>query len=128
MFLLAPAHPGCPGQNPQSRKMVVYVCALTLLVECQEGHRDSKKLNGGVPTDNHTNKAPFTQKNTEKPKTKLTNKTVRIAHVCAYVFEARCRFAYGPADDTATHYLIAPVNPDWFYLPGFTFLVTGSPG
>jgi len=28
-----------------------------------------------------------------------------------------------PADTTATHYLLlAPVNPDWFYLPG-----TGSP-
>ena len=23
MFLLVPAHPGCPGQNPQNRKMVV---------------------------------------------------------------------------------------------------------
>jgi len=34
----------------------------------------------------------------------------------------RCRFAYGPADATATHYLAA-VNPDWFYLS-----VTGSPG
>jgi len=27
MFLLLPAHPGCPGQNPEIRKMVVvYVC------------------------------------------------------------------------------------------------------
>jgi len=26
MFLLVPAHPGCPGQIPQSRKMVVCVC------------------------------------------------------------------------------------------------------
>jgi len=23
---------------------------------------------------------------------------------------------------------LTPVNPDWFYLPGFTFLVIGSPG
>ena len=30
-------------------------------------------------------------------------------------------------DATATHYL-APVNPDWFHLSGFTFLVPGSPG
>jgi len=37
---------------------------------------------------------------------------------------SRCRFAYGPADATATHYL----NPDWFYLPGFTFLVLAHPG
>jgi len=29
-----------------------------------------------------------------------------------YLSGARCRFAYGPADATATHYL-APVNPDW---------------
>jgi len=27
MFLLVPAHPGCPGQNPQSHKMVVCVCS-----------------------------------------------------------------------------------------------------
>ena len=26
MFLLVPAHPGCPGQNPKSHKMVVCVC------------------------------------------------------------------------------------------------------
>jgi len=26
MFFLVPAHPGCPGQNPQSRKTVVCVC------------------------------------------------------------------------------------------------------
>jgi len=23
---------------------------------------------------------------------------------------------------------VAPVNPDWFYLPGFTFLVPAHPG
>ena len=28
MFLLVPAHPGCPGQIPQSRKMVLCVCVL----------------------------------------------------------------------------------------------------
>jgi len=26
MFLLVPAHPGCPGQIPQSHKTVVCVC------------------------------------------------------------------------------------------------------
>jgi len=31
---------------------------------------------------------------------------------------ARCSFA--PS--------LAPVNPDWFYLPGFTFLVPAHPG
>ena len=30
MFLLVPAHPGCPGQIPQSRKTVVYVCVCVL--------------------------------------------------------------------------------------------------
>jgi len=31
----------------------------------------------------------------------------------------RCRFAYGPADATATHSsYLAPVIPDWFYLAG----------
>jgi len=28
MFLLVPAHPGFPGQIPQSRKTVVCVCVL----------------------------------------------------------------------------------------------------
>ena len=31
MFLLIPAHPGCPGQTPQSRKMVVCVCVCALV-------------------------------------------------------------------------------------------------
>jgi len=29
MFLLVLAHPGCPGQFPQSRKTVVCVCVYT---------------------------------------------------------------------------------------------------
>jgi len=32
MFLLVPAHPGCPGQIPQSRKTVVCVCVCMLEV------------------------------------------------------------------------------------------------
>ena len=32
------------------------------------------------------------------------------------------------ADATATQYLLLPVNPDWIYLPGFTFLVPAHPG
>jgi len=35
---------------------------------------------------------------------------------------------YGPADATVTHYLFAPVNPNWFCLPGFTFLVPAHLG
>ena len=31
MFLLVPAHPGCPGQIPQSRKTVVCVCVCICL-------------------------------------------------------------------------------------------------
>jgi len=30
MFLLVPAHPGCPGQIPESRKMVVCVCVCNI--------------------------------------------------------------------------------------------------
>jgi len=50
-----------------------------------------------------------------------------------YLSGSRCRFACGQADATATHYSLslAPVNPDWFYIPGFTFLVLAhlsSPG
>ena len=26
VYLLVPAHPGCPGQSPESRKMVVCLC------------------------------------------------------------------------------------------------------
>jgi len=39
MFLLVPAQPGCPRQNPQSCKMVVCVCVCVcvcvLWVECK---------------------------------------------------------------------------------------------
>jgi len=28
MFLLVPAHPGCPRQNPEIHKMVVCVCGV----------------------------------------------------------------------------------------------------
>jgi len=32
MFLLVPAHPGFPGQIPQSRKTVVCVCVFLYLI------------------------------------------------------------------------------------------------
>jgi len=32
MFLLVPAHPGCPGQFPQSRKTVVCVCVCVIII------------------------------------------------------------------------------------------------
>jgi len=44
-----------------------------------------------------------------------------------YVSWSRCRFSYDPADVTVTH-SVAPVNPDWFYLSVFTFLVPAYPG
>jgi len=34
MYLLVPAHPGCPGQGPQSCKMVVFVCVLPKVGWC----------------------------------------------------------------------------------------------
>ena len=40
-----------------------------------------------------------------------------------YLSGVMCRFAYGPADATATHFLLLRLNPDWFYLSG-----TGLPG
>ena len=88
MYLLVPAHLGCPGQNPQSRKMLVcVVCvvfritsklgfpfsALMLLVGWQEGQPAWKKLRGGM---------------------------------LAWLSGMRCRLAYSPADATATHYLL----------------------
>jgi len=71
--------------------------SLTLLVRRQEGHPACKKL------------------------------SVSDGCWCSCLSGARCRFAYGPADATATLSL-APINPDWFYLPGFTFLVPAYPG
>ena len=32
MFLLVPAHPVCPGQNPESHKMVVVVVLVVIIV------------------------------------------------------------------------------------------------
>jgi len=32
MFLLVPAHPGCPGHNPESCKMVVVVVVVVVVV------------------------------------------------------------------------------------------------
>jgi len=33
MFLLVPAHPGCPRQNSESRKMVVCVCVHVCMIK-----------------------------------------------------------------------------------------------
>jgi len=43
-----------------------------------------------------------------------------------YLSGARCRFAYAPADATATHCLLLLWNPDWFYHFGTSH--PGSPG
>jgi len=32
MYLLVPAHPGCPGHSPESHKMVVCVCGVCVCV------------------------------------------------------------------------------------------------
>jgi len=40
-----------------------------------------------------------------------------------YLTGKRCRFAYGPADATATRYLLLQLTQI-----GFTFLVTADPG
>jgi len=34
MFLLILAHPGCPGQNQESHKMVVFVCVRACVCVC----------------------------------------------------------------------------------------------
>ena len=34
MFILVPAHPGCPGQSPESCKMDVCVCACMRACMC----------------------------------------------------------------------------------------------
>jgi len=41
MYLLVPAHPGCPGQSPQSRKMVVCVCVGWLMYNMYQHHTAS---------------------------------------------------------------------------------------
>jgi len=42
MFLLVPAHLGCPGQNPESRKMVV--CCVCVCVCVCESLSDNANL------------------------------------------------------------------------------------
>jgi len=45
MFLLVPAHLGCPGQNPKSRKTVVYcVCVPKFKEQNYPTKSDSSKL------------------------------------------------------------------------------------
>jgi len=46
----------------------------------------------------------------------------------AWLSGMRCRFAYSPADATATHYLLLQQIQIGFNLPGFTFLVPAHPG
>jgi len=45
MFLLVPAHPGCPGQIPQSHKTVVCVCVCTQVTRYQRGKNQEGKTN-----------------------------------------------------------------------------------
>jgi len=73
-------------------------CALTLLVGQQEGHPACKKLIGGM----------------------LVWYWLPVwgeMQICIWPSWFHC------------HSLtLAPINPDWFYLPGFTFLVPAHPG
>jgi len=51
MYLLVPAHPGCPGQSPESCKMVVCVCvfyAACFLVLYSVSPVLAKRLAGGT--------------------------------------------------------------------------------
>ena len=47
MFLLEPAHPSCPRQNPESSKMVVCVCVLSFTIPslCESSMQDSSSFN-----------------------------------------------------------------------------------
>jgi len=44
---------------------------------------------------------------------------------CGYLSEVRCIW---PSRCYSHSLSLAPVNPDWFYLPAFTFLVLAHPG
>jgi len=44
-----------------------------------------------------------------------------------YLYGARCRSAYGQLMPLPLNALAA-VNPDWSYVPGYTFLVPAHPG
>jgi len=39
MYLLVPAHPGCPGQSPESCKMVVCVCVCVCVCVIENWHK-----------------------------------------------------------------------------------------
>ena len=45
MYLLVPAHPGCPGQSPESHKMVVCVC-VTSRTKRTDYINDFKQISG----------------------------------------------------------------------------------
>jgi len=82
MFLLVPAQLGCPGESPETHKMVVVIVVafsdLTLLVGEQERHPAYKKLSvGGDGGCWH-----------------------------GYLSVVRCRFAHGAADAIAMHCLL----------------------
>jgi len=53
MYLLVPAYPGCPGQSPQSRKMVVCVCVLSR--QSNISKEVSKKVKHLCSAINHMN-------------------------------------------------------------------------
>jgi len=56
----------------------------------------------------------------------VKNWVVGCWHGC--VSGSRCRFCIWPSWWHCHLLSLAPVNPDFFYLPGFTFLVPVHPG
>ena len=55
--LLVPAHPGFPGQIPQSRKTVVCcVCVVVIVVECNKSHTPITQANFNNQINRHKHK------------------------------------------------------------------------
>jgi len=107
MLLLVTAHPGCHGQNPENCKIVVCVFLRLISVYCVSFC--NLNINTYTCTVFEWVKAPsvfdaFGWKQEWHPAFKsLSGGVLGCWHGC--LSGARCRFAYGPADATATHSL-----------------------
>jgi len=130
---LVPAHPGSPGKRAIKRVCVcvlLYNLFLQLCSSWQDSHRQSAAINTSygqsvvaeflvcIPHDYQQLDPQCGQLNWRcwlggrKCIWPVKNWVVGCWH--GYLSGARCRLAYGPADATATHYLL--VLPFWYWL------------
>ena len=128
MFLLVPAHPGCPGQIPQSRKTVVCVCLRDVLSTennwCSWLCCLEKEDEEDFFRYNKANLMLLVGRQEGHPACKETEwwgdgMVISLGEVQICIWPSWCH----------CHSLsLAAVNPDWFYQNGSAFLVPAYPG